>query len=161
MSILVSNTFLMKKTYFVLLAILFLFSCSRPKDLVYQKTQNFGVQTSGLKQTQVTMDVCLYNPNNYRLKLKDANLDVFINGNPVGKMSVKERISIPKLDTFSIPVTLNVNLQNAFSNALEILFNGEVNLKLTGSLKASRHGVYITIPVDYESKQDLRSGIKW
>jgi hypothetical protein len=95
--------------------------------------------------------------NNYRLKLKDADLDIFLNGNKLGKMSAEERISVPKLDTFSFPVTINVDLVNVFPNALQILFNKTLDIKLAGKLKAGRHGAFITVPVEFETKQDLRS----
>jgi len=147
----------MKKIFCAAVSILLLASCMQPKELVFQRMQNFGVKTAGMKQTRISVDVCMYNPNNYKLKLKDADLDVFIDGNSVGKITTEDHISIPALDTFSIPVSLDVNLQTAFPNALQMLFNGQIDLKLTGKLKASRHRIFITIPVDYESKQDLRS----
>ena len=141
--------------------ILAISSCRQPKDLVYQNVQNFKLKQAGLRQTEVSMDLRLFNPNNYGMKLKDADIDIYINGSKLGKMLVNDHFAVPGLDTFSMPVQLNVDLKNVLPNALQLLLNSEVDIKLAGTLKAGRHGVYIRVPVNYEGKQDIRSGIKW
>ena len=133
----------------------------QPKQLVYQNVQNFKLKQAGLQQTEVSLDIRLFNPNNYGMKLKDADVDVFVNGNRLGKMQVNEFFAVPGLDTFSMPVMLNVDLKNAVPNALQLLLNPEVNIKLAGTVKAGRHGVYVRVPVNYEGKQDIRAGLKF
>ncbi len=107
------------------------------------------------------MDVKLYNPNKYCLKLKKADLDLYINGNHLGKVKTKAVCSVTKLDTFTLPVTLAVDYRNILPNALQLLFNSEVDVKLTGKVKAGRHGLYITVPINYVGKQDIRSSVKF
>lgn len=140
----------------------FLFSsCMRPKALVYQNVQNFRLQQAGLQQTKVSLEIRLYNPNNYKLKLKGSDVDVFLNGNHLGKMAAEENFLIARRDTFSLPVVLDVNMVNVIPNALQLLTNSEVTIKLSGSLKTGRHGVFVTVPVSYEGKHDIGLGIKW
>jgi len=153
----------MKKTRFfaiVGIPILFISACRQPKDLVYQNVQNFKLQKIGLAQTAMTMDIRLYNPNNYSLKLKNADVDVFINNNRLGKMTVNGSYTITKLDTFSLPVMLDVDLKNGLPNVLQLVFNSDVDVKLSGTIKAGRHGVLLTVPINYEGKQDILSGIR-
>ena len=145
----------------LLLIILFTCSCRQPKQLVYQNIENFKLKQAGLKETEVSLDLRLFNPNNYGMKLKDADVDVFINGTKLGKMQVRNLFAVPGLDTFSMPVMLNVNLRDAIPNVLQLLLKSEVDLKLAGTVKAGRHGVYIKVPVNYEGKQDIRAGIKF
>ena len=148
-------------SFFSLFIIVCTSSCSQPKALVYQNIQNFGIKQAGLKQTELSMDLRLFNPNKYPLKLKDADVDVFLNGNKLGTMLLSECFPVPGLDTFSMPVTLDVDLKNVLPNALQLLMNPEVDIRLEGSVKAGRHGVYLNVPVHYEGKQDLRSVIKF
>jgi len=136
-------------------------SCHTPKDLVYQGMQNFSLKQTSSQKTVLSMDVELYNPNRYKMKLKTADLDIFINNNRVGKVNLGKTLHVPKLDTFSMPVSLDVDLANAIPNMLQLAFNSEVSVKLAGTVKAGRHGVFITIPVNYEGKQDIREGLKW
>jgi len=106
------------------------------------------------------MDVRLYNPNNYRMKLKKADLDVFMSNDHLGKMNVAKKYTVPRMDTFLLPVTLDVDMQKVLPNALQLFLNSEVTVKLTGSVKAGRHGVFVRVPVNYEGKQDIRRAIK-
>jgi len=147
--------------FFLLLIIVCTCSCRQPKQLVYQNVQNFKLKQAGLQQTEVSLDIRLFNPNNYGMKLKDADVDVFVNGNRLGKMQVNEFFAVPGLDTFSMPVMLSVDLKNAVPNVLQLLLSPEVDIKLAGTVKAGRHGVYVRVPVNYEGKQDIRAGLKF
>ena len=150
-----------KLTYLILLIILTASSCRAPKDFVFQNVEHFSLGKAGLQQTQLSMDVKLYNTNNYRMKLKKADLDVYLNGSHLGKMNVTKKYTVPRMDTFSLPVVINVDMNNALPNALALFMNSEVTVKLAGNVKAGRHGVFVHIPVNYEGKQDIRSGMKW
>jgi LEA14-like dessication related protein len=157
-----SKSFSMKKIRCLLLFItLATCSCKTPKDFVFQNVQNFSIGKADMQQARLSMDVKLYNPNNYKMKLKNADLDVFFNGDHLGKMSVPERLTVLGLDTFSMPVTIDVDMKNILPNAIQLFMNPEVTVKLTGSVKAGRHGLYIHIPVNYEGKQNISAGIKF
>ena len=130
-------------------------SCRQPKDLVYQNVQNFKME-----QNAISMDVRLYNPNKYKMKLKRADLDLYLNGSHVGKVANRAMCTVGKCDTFDMPISLAVDYQNVLPNALQLLFNSEMEVQLKGNVKAGRHGIYLNIPVDYKGKQDIRSGIK-
>ena len=152
----------MKKLTFVLITIITaITSCHTPKDLVYQNVQHFSIKLADRQHTVLSMDVLLYNPNKYNMKLKHADLDIFINNNHLGKVNLDEKLRVPSLDTFSMPVSLDVDIKNVIPNAFQLFLNSEVTVKLTGAVRAGRHGVFITIPVNYEGKQDIREGIKW
>jgi len=144
----------------LLSAILTISSCRKPKDLVYQDIENFSIKQAGFDKTLLAMDIRLYNPNKYSLKLINADVDVFLNGNHLGKMNVNGHCELSGLDTASIPITLEVDLKNALPNVLQLILNPEVDVKITGTIKAGRHGIYINIPISYEGKQDILSGIK-
>jgi len=135
-------------------------SCRQPKELIYQNVENFSLKQADKDKAHLAMDIRLYNPNRYAMKLKSADVDVYMNGNKIGKMNAAKQCMLPARDTFSLPVTLEVELKNVLSNALQLLLNSEADIKLDGRIKAGRHGVYITIPVYYEGKQDILSGIR-
>ncbi len=144
----------------LLLLIIGVCSCRHPKDLVYQNMQHFKMQQCAMDQTAISMDIRLYNPNRYTVKLKNADIDVYMNGSSLGKMKVNGKYTFTKLDTCSLPVTLNIDVKNALPNAFQLLLNSKVSIKLKGVIKAGRHGIYIKIPIDYEGKEDILSGIK-
>jgi LEA14-like dessication related protein len=159
--ILVAQKEKMKKVCLFILVVLIASSCRQPKILIYQNVQNFGIRQAGLQQTTISMDVHLHNPNPYRMKLKDASLDLFINGIHTGFVHVPTGVRVPKLGDFSLPVALDVDLANVLPNLFQLFTNSMVDVKLTGKVKAGRYGVFINVPINYEGKQDVSKGIKW
>jgi LEA14-like dessication related protein len=127
---------------------------------VYQDVRNFNFKSQGgLEKTTLSMEVRLYNPNSYDLKLKKSGIDVFLNNKPVGIINIEGGTVISKLDTSSIPVTLDVDLKKVFPNLLEAALNNTLAIKLSGIVKAGRHGIFVRIPIHYEGTQDILGGI--
>jgi len=140
-------------TLFIIICILA--SCTQPKPLVYKGVSNFSLKKADLQHPAIGMDLGFYNPNNYVLKLKYADVDVYINGNHLGKMILDTLYEIPKRDSFLMPVVLEVDTKHVFPNALQLLMSKEVDVKIEGYIKAGRKHIYINIPVEYEGKQPL------
>ena len=142
-----------------LLVVLFLSglmaACSRPEAPVFQSVDNLRVKNPGWDSTVVSADVRYYNPNDYSLKLKKAELSVFVNQRFVGRSVLDTVIPIPARDSFSIPVSMKLNMREVFSNALELLMTHEVTIKLDGFARLGRSGIYINTPIQYEGKQKI------
>ena len=128
-------------------------SCDAPKAVEYQTYHNFAIQKLGFNNSSISMDLEYYNPNNFGLQLRSTDLDIFIDGNLLGHSSLDTLLLIPKKDTFSIPVKFDVNMQNLFKNAWNTLTGKEILVRLTGKVKVGKANVFMSIPVDYESKQ--------
>ncbi|MEO7044326.1 MAG: LEA type 2 family protein [Ferruginibacter sp.] len=144
---------MMRRIGLVLIIIIAFLSCSSPKALEYKTYHNFAIQNLGFNSSTVSLDLEYYNPNNYGLQLKSTDLDIFINGNLLGHSSLDTLIRIPRRDTFSIPVKFDVNMQNAFKNAFNTLIGKEVLVKLSGKVRVGKANVFMSFPVEYESKQ--------
>jgi hypothetical protein len=41
------------------------------------------------------------------------------------------------------------------SNALKVFLNPDVRIKITGSAKAGRGGIFLNVPIDYEGTQRI------
>ncbi|OSZ82765.1 hypothetical protein CAP35_05740 [Chitinophagaceae bacterium IBVUCB1] len=128
-------------------------ACASPKDLVYQDVKNFRVNKISLRP-EVGMDVQFYNPNKYGMMLKDANVDLYINNKLAGHAMLTEKFQVPASSTFLLPVTLVADLKNILPNAMSLLANEEVSIRLTGNVKAGK-GIMVNIPIQYEGKKKL------
>ena len=131
--------------------------CSQPKALVYKDLRNFRVQELNLQRATVVLDLLFYNPNKYGLSLKNGDLDAYFNNKYLGKATLDERTVIPARDTFLLPVSVTADLSKILTNALEVLTNSnaEVLVRLQGSVRAGKGGIFIGIPVHYEGKQRI------
>lgn len=149
----------MKKIGCIISAGLFLImavmSCSSPKELEYRTFNNFSIQSLGFNKSTVSLDIEYYNPNNFGMQLRNSDLDIFINGNLLGHSSFDTLIRIPRRDTFNLPVKFDVDMRNIFTNAVNALTGKEVTVKLTGKLKIGKANVFMSLPVNYETKESF------
>lgn len=140
-----------------LLATLSVVSCDSPiKEPEFVEARNFRVGRLGLKQTQVFMTLDYFNPNRVGMSLEKADLDVYMDGKFVGKTALDTMIAIPAKDTFSIPVKIDVDMKNAFSNLYKVGINEEVELMLKGTARVKKAGIGINVPVNYKGRHKLR-----
>ncbi len=133
--------------------VFFASSCQAPKELEYRDFKNLKVEKLGFGASSLKLDVIYYNPNNFGLQLKYTDLDIFIDGNYLGHSSQDYQISIQRLSEFTLPLQINLDMQNLLKNALPTFLGKEVTVKITGKVKLGKANVYKTFPVNYEGKQ--------
>ncbi len=131
-------------------------SCkSTLKEPDFVGAKNFTIGKIGLQESYIGMDLYYYNPNGFKLQLKNADLDVFLENRFVGKTQLDTLLDIPAKDTFSIPVKMGVNMKNLFPNLLTLALKDEVEVKMEGSAKVSKSGINMNIPVHYSGKHKI------
>jgi LEA14-like dessication related protein len=144
----------MKASIYILILVTVAFlSCSSPKALEYKSYHNFSIQSLGFNKTTINLSLEYFNPNHFGMQLKSTDLDIFVNGNLLGHSSLDSLIRIPGRDTFSIPVKFDVNMQSIFKNAWNTLIGKEVLVRLSGKVKVGKANVFMSLPVNYESKE--------
>ncbi len=149
----------MKNTSLICLAIVtmatafLLSSCSTPKPLEYRDFKNLSIEKMGFTNSSVSMDIVYYNPNRYGLQLNRTDLDIYINNIFLGHTSQQYFITIPRSDTFSIPLRLEVDMRNLFKNGLNLLLKNEVLVRVSGTLKVGKANVFMIFPVRYEGME--------
>jgi len=143
------------KAVWLLAVVACAFGCSKPKAPTYLGYENFRLKKAGLGNNVLATDVKLYNPNSYPLQLKSASLDVYFNNNYLGHSSLDSLIILPAKDTAYVPLQLQAKAKDVLSNALKVFLNPEVKVKITGSAKAGRSGIFLNIPIDYEGVQHI------
>jgi LEA14-like dessication related protein len=137
----------------LVLAITAMVRCGQPKDLQYLSFENMQLKKAGLSESIVTADVKYFNPNHFKLQLKEADFDVFINDKFVGHSRLDTLIHIPANDSFYIPVSVKLNLGDLFKNALQVFTHPDVKVKFEGKAKIGKAGIYKTFPVSYEGTE--------
>jgi LEA14-like dessication related protein len=140
---------------FILLCCILFLGCREPKELEYRDFKNLQTEKLGFSSSTIKLDLIYFNPNNFGLELKRTDLDIFINGNYLGHTAQEHQIHIPKKGEFSLPLTIEVDMKNAYKNALPALFGQEVLIKVTGKVKLGKANVYKSFAVNYEGKQQF------
>ena len=135
---------------------LWIFSaCRQPQIPEYQAFENFRLSKIAMNETAVSADLKYFNPNEYDLQFRRADLDISLNNKFVGKTILDTLIRIPKRDTFYVPVQMKVNLKQLFSNAFSLLLNNEMEVKVNGTIRIGRSGFFMNMPVNYTGKQEI------
>ncbi|MFY0254285.1 LEA type 2 family protein [Chitinophaga sp. 30R24] len=130
-------------------------ACEKTKDIQFVRVAGINLEQLGMSKSVVRMTLAYYNPNKYRLQVKDANFDLYFDDTQVGHSIQDTMISIPARDTFYFPVKLEVNMGNVFKNALSAFANKEVTIKATGNCKVGKAGIFLPFPIKCETRQSL------
>ena len=131
-------------------------SCKKPKAPEYVGIENIEVRLLSFKETKLGVKVKMFNPNNQRLQIKSADLDLFVNNELLGHSFLDSMINIPKLDTFFIPLEVSVQTLGTAARMVQSLADTSVMLKVTGTAKLGKSGVYMNYPINYEGKQNIQ-----
>ena len=147
----------MTRIAYPILSILILIgiSCNKPVAPEYVGVENIEVRSFGFKETKLGVKVKMYNPNNQRLQVKSADMDVFVNNELLGHSLLDTIIDIPKRDTFFIPLEVSVQTLGTAARIVQSLADTSVMLKVTGTARLGKSGVYMNYPINYEGNQNL------
>ncbi len=145
----------MRRLIAALLFFVAIASCTKPKDLEYLDIQNIRMIKWGLTESLVGLDVRFYNPNNQQVRLKDANAKVYANSTFLGDTYTDSIVVVPRKDTFAVPLYLKVQTVSAIAKVMETLQDSMVNIKVEGTVKMGKGGIFINYPIRYEEKKKV------
>ena len=132
-----------------------IFSCSKPKDIQYLDVGNFKLNELGLGKSVISADLRFYNPNSFKLKMKEGSVDLSVNNSFIGHSNLDTLLEIPSKDTFLIPLKMEVEMKTLLSKALNVFLSDQADVKLDGTAKLGKAGIYFNVPIHYEGKQNL------
>lgn len=140
--------------------ILFGASCKQPEVPEYLGLQNIQIAKADAQQSVLTADVKFFNPNQYAMQLKKAEMDVYLNDVLANHYLLDSTINIPAKDSFWVPVTIKLDLKNILGNVVQSFLNDELKIKLEGYAKVRKGGFGFRVPVHYEETEKLSSFMK-
>jgi LEA14-like dessication related protein len=151
----------MKSNFIILISIVLLSTGCKYNDIEIKDVKNVKLGKTSTKEVVIKAEVELVNPNNYKLKIKEYDLDIKINGRDFLLHEDNAGIKIPRKYHGSIPVSLSLKKRGkgvfSFDTLLlfaEVLKSGSVNLEAHGYVKA---GVFIfSKSIDVNEKRILK-----
>ena len=149
----------MKKWIGLALLPLLLIGC-KTKELEYLSFDNLKVVKLGFPNSTISLDVTCYNPNKFGLHLNRLESEVFVNKEYLGKAILDSSISVPRRDTFLIPVKMEVKMGGTMTSLMQLMNSGADSttllIKLEGKAKLKKGGININYPIQYEEMKVLR-----
>jgi LEA14-like dessication related protein len=142
-------------TFIIAWSVVITVACSKPLRPTYAGYQNLRLTKIGIRESIMAAEVKLYNPNNYPLQVKEADLDLYLNDRFVGTTHMQTPTDLAAKDTTMIPLELKATAMNLLKGAAPLLLNPNVRLRINGMVKAGRKGFLISVPVNYEGRQRI------
>lgn len=148
--------------YFIsaaIVALMFFGSSCKVQELDFNGVNDFSVGSLKSDNIEVTINVKLDNPNNFKIKVVKAKLDLFIGSNEAGVASLEDKITIKKKteDNYDIIITTDREqlMSAALKSALSTLGNGKMTVKVKGWVKGRVWGIGKKIDVEFKENIDM------
>jgi len=150
----------MRQLTIILVVTILCVSCGKMKDPVFKGIENVKVNEVGMVESTVTLDIRYENPNNFNGMLKQAEGDAWIDSTFLGHFIVDSSVLIPANSEFLVPVKMDVDMKKMLRHSFAALMNEKVLLKIVGTAKAGRSGIYRNFSLNYQGQQNLRELFK-
>jgi LEA14-like dessication related protein len=140
-----------------LLFLFFLGSCEKPKeDIVLRNIRDVVVDATS--EPMLKANAIFYNPNNIKGKLKNIDVEIFVNGKKAANVHQHFNTSIPARSEFTIPLQVNLAMKElgTMETLWGMLGGKKFEVRYHGSVKLSYKGVPIKVPIDYKDNVRVR-----
>ena len=142
-----------------------LFSCETMDKPEFQAINNVKLNSINIADglnVEMSGDVTFFNPNDVTVDVSELVADVYVNGKKITTVTQNLKTQMKASDEFTIPLTCKIPLESVFNDLKgggffkNLLKKKKIDLKLDGTLKATKAGVGMDVPFDYEETHELK-----
>lgn len=139
-----------------LLMTLLIASCAPKEDIVLRNVRDIVVDAT--TEPMLKANAILYNPNNVRIKLRSAKIDVYVEGKKSGEIDQEFKMMIPSKAEFTVPLEVKLNMKELglFDTLFGMIGGKKLKVEYKGSIKVNYKGIPVRVPVDYKSDVRLK-----
>jgi LEA14-like dessication related protein len=144
----------------ILLIALLLSSCGIYKDVEVVNVGDIRFTEMGQDGIKAEVDLRIDNPNAYKVKLTESDIDVWINDAEVGKVRLAEKLTLNKRSEEDVVLKLSSNYDELspdfLQTALSLLFLNKARFKAKGYVKGKAFLVSKKVDVAVDDEVELR-----
>ena len=148
-----------RSSFAMILYCLVLFACVPKEEIVFKGVSDIAVDISDAGKPIMKANGYFFNPNKVKMKLKEVNVEVFVDGTKSATVKHELDVAIAGNSDFSVPIVAELVLkQNSFLDAVVGLLGGKkYDVVFKGYIRVRVHGITIKVPVS--QKQELKLNI--
>ena len=127
-------------------------SCEIYKDVKVKRVEDFDLSELTNNHVAAVLRIGLENPNPYKITLFESDLELRIDGNVAGSLSLAQPVVLaPKSsEVYDVKVYTNItDVEGLLGNALSLMFKDEIELKASGYVQAKGLGVKKMVPLSF------------
>lgn len=146
----------MKRLLFFISVVIVAGSCVPKDTVIFKDVKNLSLDQTDLETAVLKGEAVFYNPNSSRLRLREIDIEVFVDGKKSAFVKQKLSALARAKSDFTVPVEVNLSLKEfGLMDALKSLFGGKkYEIHYKGHLKAKVNGIPVRVPVDH--KEDFK-----
>jgi LEA14-like dessication related protein len=137
-------------------------SCEIYKDVKVKRVEEFDLSELTNSKVSAVLRIGLENPNPYKITLFESDLELRIDGNVAGSLTLAEPVVLaPKSSkVYNVKVITNItDVEGLLGNALTLMFKDEIELQASGYVLAKGLGVKKKVPLSF-TKPISRKALK-
>lgn len=148
----------MKFTNFLFLLVMLFSTCVPDEQVVLRSIKDVVVDAGEGGNARLTAVAIFYNPNRVRMKLKEINVEVLVEGKKSAHAEQKFNVDIPTQAEFSVPLEVQLSLKDmGLLDTLLSLFGGKkYEIRYVGYIRVKVHGITLKVPIDYKDEIKLK-----
>ncbi|MFN4122293.1 MAG: LEA type 2 family protein [Flavobacteriales bacterium] len=130
---------------------------SQPREPQIEKITNVKVGKINDGKLDLKVSTKLYNPDRIKFRIRKVDLDILINGYPVGKITNPSVIRIPKETNADIDWDIEANLMKLLKPGmlLSVITQQKMKLELSGYIRVKKSLFAKNIPVRVDSPFEI------
>ncbi|MDA3911343.1 MAG: LEA type 2 family protein [Bacteroidales bacterium] len=136
----------------IFLLIFSLTACKIQAPIIGEPT-SYELEKLDLKEIKLKIWLPIENPNNIKFNISNVDMDIFVNGLKLGKVTKLEKVHIPKNSKDIYAIKLDVQIKDlgiSAISAMRELKSRRVTIKLDGSVTVSKFVIVKKIEVEAE-----------
>lgn len=148
----------MRLSGFIFLLLLLLSACVPKEEVVLRNIKDVVVDAGKDGDARLTALAIFYNPNPVRMKLKEINVEVMVEGKKSAHANQRFNSVIPAEGEFSVPLEVQLSLKDiGLLDTLLGLFGGKkYQIHYLGYVRVKVHGITLKVPIDYKDEIKLK-----
>ena len=148
------------KNIIILLSIFSLFGCMEYKEVELVEVKEVAVRVFSMKEIRLVAYMQIHNPNNYKIAITEADMELFVKGEKIGNAKLDNTIVLPKNSNEvyeALVFTPMSEMQtNAIPTILSVIGQPTVPVHVKGYVKGKVKGVAKKIPVELTDNVRLK-----
>jgi len=152
----------MNRLLVLILALITLASCTVSQEPDFLKLDEYKIENINRKEIKLSTNAYFHNPNDVGCEVVKTDIDVFINGLEVSKVTQLNAINLEAGNEFSIPMLTSVPLEKIskdkggiLGGALTTLLNKNIKVEYEGIVTLKKLGIAFDIEIKGEEMLKL------
>ncbi|NNC94901.1 MAG: LEA type 2 family protein [Chitinophagales bacterium] len=135
-------------------------SCNNPEPPEFKEITNVRASVISKEKVVLNANAVFYNPNDFKVKFKWVDLDVYIDDNKTGKIEQEKKAEVMPMSEFALPLVAELNSKDLTASHLGTIFNvltkKKIKVRYEGHVKVQALGVGFKVPIKEETEVEIK-----